>query len=507
MTRYERAWQLFFVLEHQIATARKKASQVPAPPATGMKGRLWTINTADDKPLHEFLPPDAKAGTKASEVRETIKNKSDRDDLWQAVEKWQNLSFRLDYQLVCDLTKIAQTLRPPLETTFYPFERGFFTRLEADVDVLLLTQWADLHKGAVQPQQPQSPPQVQPQPKLRKGMAIRLKANADSVALPTVGDGQPPQEPEAIEYEPTYAQLWKAAVQGEPIIVGGVNLRGVGAIVEDRKSLVMWHVPFPVTGPDGGRRIGLKPEGDNKPRVIERPPIDLSLLDGLDTSDTSVPENEDGLTPILRKGPQPDHDNIPTAPEDDRGQLSSATVPDGFILSGTVKLFGLFEAPLYISCDPSDGSMTQIITLADDLSLGTLIPTLRGTDFDALQLKNTCLRYTDRTTATDIAGTWLQTDMAFSGPLQVVSDFLTDVCGQEDPRLQIQVFLSQGNNWSRPLNCDSLMLRGSIPEVRIPLGPLGEITELGIGVGIRRGMEASPPYKTAWKHSIQIWGG
>ena len=151
--------------------------------------------------------------------------------------------------------------------------------------------------------------------------------------------------------------------------------------------------------------------------------------------------------------------------------------------------------------------MCQIVPIkAGTAKLSDYISSLKGSDFDAVQLKDTQLLYNELTTTTEAAGTWIQTDVVFSGPLHVVSDFLKNVCHQEKPMLRMQAFLTPKNDWTKPIAVGQLCLRGSIPSMSAKIGDIITITQLGVGIGLSRTRHPWPPFEYGWNSAVSFSG-
>lgn len=190
--------------------------------------------------------------------------------------------------------------------------------------------------------------------------------------------------------------------------------------------------------------------------------------------------------------------------------IADSSIPSGFVLSGTVKLFGMFEAPMYVYYGSAAEGSRQVVPIKAGLmdTLSSLIPSLAGSDYgSAVRLENTELVYNQLATATGGAGTWLQTDVVLSGPLQPVTDFLKNVVHQDDPHVRVQALLTPQNNWTEPISPGELTLHGTVPCIDFSIAGVLRITQVDVDINLSRYREERPPYEMAWKHAIGFSGG
>jgi hypothetical protein len=315
----------------------------------------------------------------------------------------------------------------------------------------------------------------------------KLQVGVERLSLNSPGPSRPAQ-PSALA-----ADVWRRARSGNAVTVGGVVLNNPSAATLDDGSR-MTVVPLAATTP-------------HNPPLVARAP----LPDG----DAGAATGDRAPTEAITTGPAPIP--IPTAhidSADDSSDTNTDTgIPPGFVLQGTIKLFNLFDAPMYawFGSAASEGAR-QIIPIQTGLlttGISSLLPSLANSPYSsALHLQNTALIYNEFTTATYRAGTWLQTDLLFSGPLQPATDFLKNICHQANPLVQVQALLTLQNNWRDPLEeLNTLALRGMLPGIDVSVGDgLLHITELGVDVGLSRYRQPWPPYDTRWTHTLGFSG-
>jgi len=107
----------------------------------------------------------------------------------------------------------------------------------------------------------------------------------------------------------------------------------------------------------------------------------------------------------------------------------------------------------------------------EDISLGTVFPSLQDTQFDALVLKRTRMLWLARNVSVrKNAGLWLETDVEFRGIFQPLHDILRDVFAQEHPGLHLEAHLGVEKGWSDDLITTGFTLKGSVDGINRGFG-------------------------------------
>ncbi|KAF4337443.1 hypothetical protein FBEOM_8672 [Fusarium beomiforme] len=162
--------------------------------------------------------------------------------------------------------------------------------------------------------------------------------------------------------------------------------------------------------------------------------------------------------------------------------------PANFAWVGDLKLFGLIPSKLYIYHHISDElhpykEVVKISTF-QELSLGTLMPSLKGTTWDMIRLQDTILgwRATSSNLATGVQqrGMYLETDVIFQGALQPVSDFFRDFFQQDQPALHMSVYMGSKRTYDKFDMPSDLTLRGSLRHLSLNILEILEFHEIGV---------------------------
>ena len=173
-----------------------------------------------------------------------------------------------------------------------------------------------------------------------------------------------------------------------------------------------------------------------------------------------------------------------------KGPATKAT-PSGFVVQADFLLFGKHKVSLSsLQSASQTGAQHYRIALPTELSLGVFMPSLAGSDLDAIALRDTTVTYRSQGTQ---AGLTLHTTITLSGMLQPVNALLRDVFGQTKPRIDVTTVLSTSRSarecLTRVPQPLGFTMRGELPEVNIPdLFGVLTVTHIGIDVmGSRRG--------------------
>lgn len=166
---------------------------------------------------------------------------------------------------------------------------------------------------------------------------------------------------------------------------------------------------------------------------------------------------------------------------------SPPEAPTEYVVKGGFLLFGLIPAELHSLQTSSTSGIHQRVTLAGGLSLGTLLPTLAGSPLDAITLTDTTLTYRSRPTLTLPAGLTLATTIHLSGFLDPINTVLRDIFGQDKPRIDFSGLIStEPDCLKQPPIPSGFTLRGELPEISITLFDVLELTHLGVSITGRR---------------------
>ncbi|KAK3352468.1 hypothetical protein B0T25DRAFT_631239 [Lasiosphaeria hispida] len=158
---------------------------------------------------------------------------------------------------------------------------------------------------------------------------------------------------------------------------------------------------------------------------------------------------------------------------------------------GDMKLFGLIPAKIYMyeHAGTALHPYNEEIRIAPDgpLSLGTFMPSLKGSEWDIIALENPILGFQEEImldgTLSRLNGLYFETDLVFQGALQPVSDFLKDFFHQEKPAIRFSAWLGESRDYGMPLRVPSFQLRGSLEHVSVNI--LDILTFRQIGVELR----------------------
>jgi hypothetical protein len=190
-----------------------------------------------------------------------------------------------------------------------------------------------------------------------------------------------------------------------------------------------------------------------------------------------------GLTPLGK-------DNDPF----DKVQSSvpcATTAPDGIsnlAYVGNLHLFGIIPAKLYVYEHLSSvlHPYNEVVKIAPNgnVSLGTLLPSLKNSEWDVIALKNPEFGFLEDVSlvggVTRFEGLYFDTDIVFQGALQPVSDFLRDFFGQEDPAIRLSAWLSPERHYSKAFTPTSFVLKGSLEHVCVNVLDILTFREIGL---------------------------
>lgn len=159
-------------------------------------------------------------------------------------------------------------------------------------------------------------------------------------------------------------------------------------------------------------------------------------------------------------------------------------MPENHVIIGDVDLFGCIPAKLHIF----KGQITklhpyqEVVQIsAGQITIGSVLPSLKDGPFDAIVLENTELCYSVLPLSVyELEGLYLETDLIFKGPLQPLQDVIRDVFDQEKPALHVSAYLGMSRDWVMPHVPPRLVLRGSFDDCSVKLWDILEFTQLGV---------------------------
>jgi hypothetical protein len=155
---------------------------------------------------------------------------------------------------------------------------------------------------------------------------------------------------------------------------------------------------------------------------------------------------------------------------------------------GDMKLFGLIPSKIYVHEHVSSvlRLYNEEIKIAPDgsLSLGTFMPSLKGSEWDMIVLEDPILGFQEEVMLdgafSRMNGLYFETDLVFRGALQPVSDFLQDFFQQEKPAIRFSAWLSESRDYAKPFCLPSFQLRGSLEHVSVNVLDILTFREIGV---------------------------
>ncbi|KAK3365113.1 hypothetical protein B0T24DRAFT_423612 [Lasiosphaeria ovina] len=119
------------------------------------------------------------------------------------------------------------------------------------------------------------------------------------------------------------------------------------------------------------------------------------------------------------------------------------------------------------------------------MSLGSVFPSLSGTEFDAITLKNTTMTWLGRdVSALKKAGLWFETDVEFRGILKPIHDTLRDVFSQDKPGLHLSAHLGIQQDWTDELIATGFTFKGSIDGINRGFGEFLMFRNAGVMLNV-----------------------
>lgn len=120
-----------------------------------------------------------------------------------------------------------------------------------------------------------------------------------------------------------------------------------------------------------------------------------------------------------------------------------------------------------------------------EISLGSLFPSLAGSDWDVVTFNNASFIHRPKTIVERMpAGLWFEADVAFRGRLKPISDAIADLFRRDVATIHLSAFFGYGKTTNDELVTDAFRLRGSITNLEQDFGPCIRFVEVGIEIGV-----------------------
>ncbi|KAF5630147.1 uncharacterized protein FTJAE_8298 [Fusarium tjaetaba] len=181
---------------------------------------------------------------------------------------------------------------------------------------------------------------------------------------------------------------------------------------------------------------------------------------------------------------------------------------------GDLKLFGLIPSKIYVY--EHAGSLLHPyneevkIAAGEAISLGTFIPSLKGSEWDMISLENPILGFQEEVTLDGLRrrtrGLYFETDVAFRGAMQPVSDFLQDFFHQEKPAIRFSTWLGGSRDYAIPLSPPSFVLRGSLEHVSVNVLDILTFREIGVELSGYQTYRLSMGGISTWQFEYGFFG-
>ncbi|KAK6345782.1 hypothetical protein TWF718_007688 [Orbilia javanica] len=205
-------------------------------------------------------------------------------------------------------------------------------------------------------------------------------------------------------------------------------------------------------------------------------------------------------------------DDLPTPGEENDDPRTGSTkpmLPENFVVTGDMKLFGMIDSQICIfpGLITPGQPYTEIVTpSAPRLSVGDLVPRLKGSPMDSIALEKTRYCYSEISfDRLKRAGLYVETDVLFQGTLQPVQDTLRDFFGQGYPHLHMSAYLGQDRNWALPLPTSEIVLTGSLDNVSVNIFDILTFTKIGVEVSAYQAIDPRT-YRSAWQFGFGFFG-
>lgn len=469
---YEKAYQTLFAKEEKFRRENNPTDNTKflAKLTTRMNNKYIIKNTLTVPFIDHVEPPQYLLG-----------NGNDGKPIWDNIP-W--LFFSLEYSF--ELEKPSQVLggpKFPWKICFFPFQRGFYTILESEVDLQLFDYMVEARKGVI----------PHPDPMIEEGGVVNPNVPSEMI----------------VEKDPVLPEMMNL----ENIPESMINQSNESDVKLIADPLSNPGTAMPAQVPGNGSEAGPATADDALwAAVCSGPPeitvdgmtISHPVLLSLNSAGKEVP------VPANKIGVDQNGNGIPLSTHQPGGSPSTIpTTPVEFVVQGEVDLYGLRLRNVIFSTVKGQQApgISHRISLPP-LSLGMLIPEFKGTVLDAIALENTVLSYHSyQRGPTRPAGMHVRTDITLSGndTMQPISDVLSKVFGEEHAALTVSGYLSNNCHWDSPVVPTGFTLSASLMKMEVKLFDVLEITDIGVDFIARRAIKPNEELTYDFDHGY--WGG
>ena len=225
------------------------------------------------------------------------------------------------------------------------------------------------------------------------------------------------------------------------------------------------------------------------------------------------PPHHENLKQGLPKAPLPAIDALPAVPPS-----------EGFIVGGTINVFGLPHVPgslkTFHGPPPPHVGVSKASTVfqnvqIDGVGMGVLFPELAGTEFDKVKLDNVLITYQSHLfDPTKAIGWHIEAKITIDASFGVLHDFLNSVLKLhgDDLIINVYAYLGVGLSWNTPPRLASFSLEGVLTvKPSMDVTPPGirltdhvSLTQIGLrllGVG-RYSIGPGAPFKMQYEFEV-----
>lgn len=186
--------------------------------------------------------------------------------------------------------------------------------------------------------------------------------------------------------------------------------------------------------------------------------------------------------------------------------------PEGFVLSGSINLFGsslvadYYEYHGPIPSDLPPDPVYQLAILKVDLKLPDIVPELRGTAFDDIALTDVMVTYQSASLdKTKLVGWTFEANLTIGKETGALYDVLTAALGVTELDVHLSVNLGGvgDQGWQRSVVIRSFVLEGTLPKVSVSPCEGVTLTQLGVRLlGIRTQSSLGEPSTLSFGFSV-----
>ena len=279
-----------------------------------------------------------------------------------------------------------------------------------------------------------------------------------------------------------HAETWTKAIDGaksaaDKMEVNGVVLNSPCFVSMDKDGRI---IEAPLTN----ALLGKDPMTSRVDATAREPPAMLQL---------SRPSPAKG-TPSAFADPQAvSITPPPTLAKEAIKEDSKSLTPHGFVLGGSINLFGLVSAQLYTCHGTSTDGLTDMVIITGGsanepgtISVGTIVSCLKGTVVDDISLKKTHLSYYENPSPVDERwGVYLEADVAFEGSLKPLAEDIEHFFGITETTVHASSFLGLLRDWNNAMDPPYFELRISFLNLNKKFGDLLNFTSVEIGAMVQ----------------------